>query len=188
MAYGSLTGHSSPAAHRPATGTSQVAPAGPSAPVAHHGATQGHAGAVRGDSTVRGGATVHGGPELRFPSIGLRRTLARGWGSWRGSRVTSWCLDWGSEVVGGGSSPWRGGRPWQRSARFEQRKKKKNEGRRKEKEEEDAGERGAGSSDEDGEGGSAAWAGTRVAHGVSRRRSWPTWARLGLCVCGCFHN
>ena len=34
-----------------------------------------------------------------------------------------------------------GRRPWQRSARFEQRKKKKSEGRRKEKEEEDAGER-----------------------------------------------
>ena len=33
-----------------------------------------------------------------------------------------------------------GRRPWQRSARFEQRKKKKSEGRRKEKEE-DAGER-----------------------------------------------
>ena len=82
-----------------------------------------------------------------------------------------------------------GRRPWQRSARFEQRKKKKSEGRRKEKEEEDAGEREElAASDEDGEGGSAAWAGTRVAHGVSGRRSWPTWARLGLCVCGCFHN
>ena len=34
-----------------------------------------------------------------------------------------------------------GRRPWQRSTRFEQRKKKKSEGRRKEKEEEDAGER-----------------------------------------------
>jgi len=34
-----------------------------------------------------------------------------------------------------------GRRPWQRSARFEQRKKKKSKGRRKEKEEEDAGER-----------------------------------------------
>ena len=41
---------------------------------------------------------------------------------------------------------------------------------------------GAGSSDEDDEGGSAAWAGTRVAHGVSGRRSWLTWTRLGLCV------
>ena len=49
MADRSLTGHSSAAARRPATGMSQVAPAGPSAPAAHHGATQGRAGAVRGE-------------------------------------------------------------------------------------------------------------------------------------------
>ena len=32
---------------------------------------------------VRGGATIHGGLELRFPSIGPRRSSVGVWESWR---------------------------------------------------------------------------------------------------------
>ena len=52
MADRSLTGHGSPAACRPATWQSLVAPVGPSAPAAHHGtahrAAQGRSAASRG--------------------------------------------------------------------------------------------------------------------------------------------
>jgi len=48
---------------------------------------------------VRGGTTVHGGLELRFPSIGPRRSSAGVWGSWRRwwERLGCEGLDW--EVV-----------------------------------------------------------------------------------------
>jgi len=55
MADRSLTGHGSPTARQPATGPSQVAPAGPSAPAAHHGTAQSRAGAVRGEQRHGGG-------------------------------------------------------------------------------------------------------------------------------------